>query len=142
MLITFGHLLRNHRLQRGLRQQDIATPVDVDGSYIARLEMDERKPSRHVVIKIATALGLNADERDQMLAAAKHLPEGDIERLVAQSGVALTHPVVQAISNAFAELSPASRDILAEEIIAYVGFRVGQLKEQEQAKARRPLEYA
>ncbi len=136
MLTTFGHLLKSARLERGLTQKQLAEMVGVDGSYIARLEMDERRPSRKVVLKLARALQLSPEESDRLLASAQHLPEGDLERLLSNSGVPLTHPVIQVVANALQdkELSPRGRELLEEEITAYVSFRAQQLKQEERER--------
>ena len=133
MLTTFGHLLKQARLERGLTQKQLADSVDVDGSYIARLEMDERRPSRKVVLQLGRALGLTPEEGDRLLASAQHLPEGDLERLLNSSGVSMTHPVIQVVANALQDkdLSPRGRELLEEEITAYVAFRTQQLKQEE-----------
>lgn len=134
MLSTFGHLLKGFRLSRGLTQKELADAVDVNGSYIARLERDERRPSRRVVLDLSKAMQLSADDTDRLLASAQHLPEGDLAKIIAQSGVSMTHPAIQAVANALQdrELSPHGREQLEGEIIAYVAFRAQQLKQQEQ----------
>ena len=133
MLTTFGHLLKSARLERGLTQKQLADSVNVDGSYIARLEMDERRPSRKVVLQLSKALQLTPEEGDHLLASAQHLPEGDLERLLNSSGVSMTHPVIQVVANALhdKELSPRGRELLEEEIKSYVAFRTQQLKQEE-----------
>lgn len=144
MLTTFGDLLKTHRYNRHLTQAHVASQIDVCASYIARLESSERHPSRRVVLNLARALGLDDTERDQLLASALHLPQGDVARLVETSGVTLTPPVIQAIAAALQDpaLHYTQRDILEIEIIAYTRFRLQQLKDQERAQARPALEYA
>jgi transcriptional regulator with XRE-family HTH domain len=133
VLTSFGHLLKALRLERGMTQKMLADEVGVDGSYIARLESDERRPSRRVVLDLARALQLSPDDGDRLLASAQHLPEGALERIIAQSGVSMTHPTIQAVANALQdrELSSQGREQLEAEITAYVAFRSQQLKQQD-----------
>lgn len=136
MLTSFGHLLKSARLERGLTQKQLADLVGVDGSYIARLEMDDRRPSRRVVLDLAKAMKMSAVESDRLLASAQHLPEGDLERLLSNSGVSMTHPVIQVVASALQDkdLSPKGREMLEQEITAYVGQRAQQIKDQERQR--------
>jgi transcriptional regulator with XRE-family HTH domain len=133
MLSSFGHMLKDMRLGRRLTQKELASSVNVNGSYIARLERDERRPSRKVVMNLARAMQLTPEETDRLLASAQHLPEGDLARIIEQSGVSLAHPVIQAVANALQDrdLSPHGREQLESEITAYVAFRQQQIRQQE-----------
>ncbi len=133
MLSSFGHLLKDMRLKHRLTQKELAEAIGVNGSYIARLERDERRPSRKVVMNLARAMKLSPEDTDRLLASAQHLPEGDLARIVEQSGISLAHPAIQSVANALQdrELTPHGREQLESEIIAYVAFRVQQLKLQE-----------
>lgn len=130
MLISFGQLLKQHRLQRGLTQTELSRAIGVTPSYITRLEYGERHPSRRVVLALAKALALPPAERDQLLASALHLPEGSLERLVEAGGVNLTHPVIQAVTTALQDptLNHTQREILATEVTSYITFRLQKLK--------------
>ncbi len=136
MLSSFGHLLKEYRLQRHMTQKVLAKAIGVNGSYIARLERDERRPSRRVVTNVARAMNLSAEDQDRLLASAQHLPEGDLARIVEHSGVSLAHPVIQAVANALQDrdLTAQGREQLENEIIAYVGFRLQQLKHEERLR--------
>ncbi|MCW5881765.1 MAG: helix-turn-helix transcriptional regulator [Anaerolineae bacterium] len=136
MLTSFGYLLKEYRLNRHMTQKELAQAIGVNGSYIARLERDERRPSRRVVTNMAQAMNLSAEDRDRLLASAQHLPEGDLARIVEHSGVSLTHPAIQAVANALQDpdLTTHGREQLENEIVAYVGFRLQQLKQQDQAR--------
>ena len=139
MLNSFGHLLKGYRLSKGMTQKELADAVGVNGSYIARLERDERRPSRKVVLSLAKALDLPAEDSDRLLASAQHLPEGDMARIIAESGISLTHPAVEAVSAALQDkdLSPHAREQLENEVIAHVTFRAQQLRQQEQDRPQR-----
>lgn len=136
MLSSFGHLLKEYRSRYRMTQKELASAIGVNGSYIARLERDERRPSRRVVLNVAKAMTLPPEDLDRLLASAQHLPEGDLARLVEQSGVSLAHPAIQVVANALQDrdLTAHSREQLESEIVAYVGFRVQQLKHQEQVR--------
>jgi len=136
MLTSFGYLLKEYRLNRHMTQKELAQAIGVNGSYIARLERDERRPSRRVVTNMAQAMNLSAEDRDRLLASAQHLPEGDLARIIEHSGVSLTHPAIQAVANALQDpdLTTHGREQLENEIVAYVGFRLQQLKQQDQAR--------
>ncbi|MFN8483498.1 MAG: helix-turn-helix transcriptional regulator [Anaerolineae bacterium] len=139
MLNSFGHLLKGYRLSKGMTQKELADAVGVNGSYIARLERDERRPSRKVVLSLAKALDLPPEDSDRLLASAQHLPEGDMARIIEQSGISLTHPAVEAVAVALQDkdLSPHAREQLENEVIAYVTFRAQQLRQQEHDRHQR-----
>lgn len=136
MLSSFGRLLKEYRHTHSMTQKQLADAVHVNGSYIARLERNERRPSRRVVMNMARAMRLSKDDTDRLLAGAQHLPEGDLARLVEQSGISMAHPVVQAVANALQDRDMTShgREQLENEIVAYVGFRMQQIKQQEQER--------
>ena len=140
MLSSFGHLLKEFRLYRGMTQKTLAQAINVNGSYIARLEMDDRRPSRRVVLDVAQAMELSPEDTDRLLASAQHLPEGDLDRLLADGGGPLMHPALRAVANAVEDqnLSPEGRKQLEDEIMAYVAARANALKQQDRdRKARR-----
>jgi len=61
----FGELLLIARKRAGLRQLALAKKVDVDDSYISRMERGVfTPPSREVAVRLADALGIN-DEEDR-----------------------------------------------------------------------------
>lgn len=97
----FPSLLRHHRQARHFTQSQLADLIRVATSYISRLEAGDRNPSRQVVLDLATALALDDRDRDQLLAAAHHLPVGDLARILDQDP-ALTHKVVQVVATAAA----------------------------------------
>lgn len=73
---TFATLLRRFRQRANLSGNALARQIDADASYLNRVEREEREPPRRpMVVDIATALQLAPNERDELLAAAGHLPE-------------------------------------------------------------------
>jgi transcriptional regulator with XRE-family HTH domain len=72
----FGELVRRHREVAGLSQNALARLVEVDQSYINRLERGEREPpKRALVARLAEALALTGVERQRLLLAAGHVPD-------------------------------------------------------------------
>lgn len=73
----FGILLRSLRLSAGLSQNVLAKRAGIVAAYVCRLEQGEhawRHPSRAVVTALARALGLDAYDTAQLLAAAGFWP--------------------------------------------------------------------
>lgn len=54
--IKFGQRLKTLRETKGLTQESLALSIDVDKSYIDRIERAERSPNLKTIIKIADAL--------------------------------------------------------------------------------------
>lgn len=95
-MTTFGALLAQYRQrvivpQRSNRwpagpmsQTTLARQVGVDPAYINRMERDGALPSRQVVERISTTLGLDSTETARLLAAAGHWPwpDLDVDRLI------------------------------------------------------------
>lgn len=76
MAETFAALLRDYRERAELSCNAAARAIDVDPSYISRLERGEREPPRRrVVVALANALGLVGQERGQFFAAAGYWPD-------------------------------------------------------------------
>jgi len=76
---AFAEILRRYRETADLSRTGLASLVGLDGSYIHRLEMGNRRPSRDTVIAMAEALDLDASDTNRWLAAAGHgaLPISD-----------------------------------------------------------------
>lgn len=53
----YGQTLRDYRIAAGISQAQLGRLVDMNHSYISRLEAGERLPSRETAERIATALG-------------------------------------------------------------------------------------
>ncbi len=72
---SFGQVLKELRLGRGLSQAAVAARAGVDRSYVNRLEAGERAaPGPAAVEALAEALQLTDAEADRLLAAAGLLP--------------------------------------------------------------------
>lgn len=69
-MTTFAELLRNHRVARSLTQEQLAERAEVTAKAVGALERGERRrPYPHTVQALATALGLDEDERAGFQAA-------------------------------------------------------------------------
>ena len=72
----FGVLLRRYRERAGLSQNALARQVEIDQSYVNRLERGDREPpTRPIVARLAEALGLAEADRQRFLLAAGHMPD-------------------------------------------------------------------
>ena len=81
--LAFGAAVRSLRLQAGLSLNELARRAGVDPAYIHRIESRSTQrpplPRRAVVRGIASALGSDARQSDQLLALAGHTPAALLE---------------------------------------------------------------
>ncbi|SEP75568.1 Tetratricopeptide repeat-containing protein [Lentzea xinjiangensis] len=87
---ALGALLRHHRITAGLTQEALAEKAGLSGQAVGALERgDRRHPHRETVLRLADALGLGADERAELAAAAartprpRHAPSAPVRQLPA-----------------------------------------------------------
>lgn len=59
---AFGFVLREIRHEKGITQDDLATSLDTDRSYISYLENGRRYPSIEMLISIAQAMEIRPGE--------------------------------------------------------------------------------
>ena len=85
---SFGYWVRRRRLALDLTQADLARAVNCATVTIAKIERDERRPSRQMAALLAEQLAVPAGERTRFLAAA--MGEIAVDRL------ALNNEVLQA----------------------------------------------
>jgi transcriptional regulator with XRE-family HTH domain len=71
---SIGALLQYWRKARNLSQLALATDADVSPRHISFLETGRAKPSRDMVVLLATVLGVPLRERNLMLLAAGYAP--------------------------------------------------------------------
>jgi transcriptional regulator with XRE-family HTH domain len=67
---VFPALLRYWRGARGMSQLDLAGAAEVSGKHISFLETGRAKPSRDMVLRLATTLGVPLRDQNALLAAA------------------------------------------------------------------------
>lgn len=58
---TIGKNIRKYRLERKLRQEDLAERTDLSSNYIGMVERGEKIPSLETFIAILNALDISAD---------------------------------------------------------------------------------
>jgi transcriptional regulator with XRE-family HTH domain len=66
----FRALLRHFRSSRGMSQLDLSSAADVSCRHISFLETGRAQPSREMVLRLATALGLGLRDANALLQAA------------------------------------------------------------------------
>lgn len=59
---SFGSIIKNLRLKKGLLLREVAASIDVDTSMVSKFEKGERLPSREQVQKIANLFAVPDDE--------------------------------------------------------------------------------
>src|SRR5919198_3283638 len=70
--LTFGDLLRRHRVAAGLSQEALAERTGLSADALGLLERGaRRRPQRHTLDVLADTLALEGEERERFLAAAR-----------------------------------------------------------------------
>jgi transcriptional regulator with XRE-family HTH domain len=59
---TFGQIIRTKRENLGLLLRQVSAYADIDQAILSKIERNERKPSKELVIKIAEILQLDKQE--------------------------------------------------------------------------------
>lgn len=79
MAASFGELLKQHRTQKGLSQVDLAKASGLSPSLLSRIEKGTRKVgARSRALRFAQILGLDQEQRDQLLISAEFAPESRV----------------------------------------------------------------
>ncbi len=60
----FGHRLKVLRVQRDLRQRDLADRLGLSPSYVSLFETDDRTPTPEQVSKLCRVLGVSPSDLD------------------------------------------------------------------------------
>lgn len=68
--MTFGERIRNLRLQKDMAQRDLAELIDIDFTYLSKIENDRVPPPSEEVIR-KMAVHLEASEEELLTLAAK-----------------------------------------------------------------------
>jgi transcriptional regulator with XRE-family HTH domain/tetratricopeptide (TPR) repeat protein len=79
--ITFGKVLREKRIGRGLTQKELAARANVDDSYISQLERDYKFPSARTIEGLARALRVEVADL-----LAMYFPPPEVRELTAFVG--------------------------------------------------------
>lgn len=80
--MTFGERVRELRLQKGLAQRDLAKLVEIDFTYLSKIENDRVSPPSDEVIH-SLAKYLEAEE-EELLALAAKVDADELREAVAQ----------------------------------------------------------
>ena len=59
---TIGQILRDRRQSLGLLLRQVAAYVDIDQAILSKIERNERKPSKEVLVKLSEILILDRSE--------------------------------------------------------------------------------
>jgi transcriptional regulator with XRE-family HTH domain len=71
---TLGDLLRGWRRQRRMSQLDLALEAEISARHLSFVETGRSKPSREMVLRLATHLGVPMRGRNRLLLAAGYAP--------------------------------------------------------------------
>jgi len=71
---TFGTMMRGWRQRRRLSQLDLALEADVSARHVSFIETGRSKPSRAMVLRLASVLDVPQREQNRMLIAAGLAP--------------------------------------------------------------------
>ena|ERR1035437_825257 len=103
---TFGQLIREHRVKKGLSQKDLAAVIKkengdpISAQYLNDIEFNRRKPpTAHFIKQLAQQLDV---DEDALVVAAGRIPE-DVQRAV------LNNPSAPTIGEAFKAFRKKSR---------------------------------
>ena len=73
--LELGKILRTRRLEQNLTQRDLAQKVDLDYTYVSKIENGTQTPSVDSLIRLAEILGLSNAEVNELLALMGRLPD-------------------------------------------------------------------
>lgn len=65
--MTFGQMIRNERLSRGLSIKALATKMGVGTSYVRQYECEARQPKIETIIKFGAGLGMSKREMKKLI---------------------------------------------------------------------------
>jgi len=107
----FGTLLRRTREGKGVTLRELEDRTGINSTYISKLETGRMKhsPTRDTILKLAQGLGCNQEETDELLVAARRLPE-ELENKM------LSNPVLLNFFRATKKLSDEDLQNIVKEI--------------------------
>ena len=68
--MPFSEALRDMRVEAGLSQRGLSLRAGMSESYVNRMEVGKRKPTRRLLRKLADALECGVDDEEQLFDAA------------------------------------------------------------------------
>lgn len=60
--MTIGNRIKNRRKELRLTQKELAMEVKLSQNYLSELEKDKFNPTAPIIIRLAVALAMSADE--------------------------------------------------------------------------------
>jgi len=79
--MTFGSLLRKLRYNQGIGIKKLAPALDLDYTYLSRIENDKVVPSEQVIDRISKYFG---HDKDELMLSADKIPE-DIKQILREN---------------------------------------------------------
>lgn len=98
---TIGEVIRELRTSKGLLIREVAAALEVDPSFLSRIERGDKRPTREHVIRLAAIL--EADEREMMISYLSDLVVYELQ------GEKLAHEAVQAAEKKITYAARAKR---------------------------------
>jgi non-specific serine/threonine protein kinase len=117
--LTFGPLLRQHRLAAGLTQEALAARAGLGTRSIQHLERGETRPQRATARRLAVALALSGEQRGTFAALAQPGPRRPAMR-TGRGGSTSTHTAVTAPAVDLGERPHAAHN-LPVDLTAFIG---------------------
>ncbi len=97
---SFGTMMRRWRLRRRLSQLDLAIEAEVSARHVSFIETGRSRPSRSMVLRLASVLEVPAREQNRLLVAAGLAPAYS-ERSLDAPGMGAVREGVQRVLDAF-----------------------------------------
>ena len=72
---AIGQTLRSRRLERNLKQREIASQANIDYTYLSKIETGSQVPSVDALVRITEALGLSSTETKDLFALLGRIPD-------------------------------------------------------------------
>lgn len=73
-LPPYSHLIKHHRIRRRLSQGKLAALLNIDHSYISRIENGTRQPSKQLTQRLAEVFDLRDFELMEFWYTLQHIP--------------------------------------------------------------------
>ncbi len=62
IIMTIGNRMKSRRKELGLTQKELASEVKLSQNYLSELEKDKFNPTAPIIVRLAVALAMSADE--------------------------------------------------------------------------------
>jgi HTH-type transcriptional regulator, competence development regulator len=81
MIMTFGELIREMRYSKGVGIKKLAEELDVNYTYLSKIENDKAVPSEKVIERVSKYFNYNKDE---LMLSADRIPD-DIKKILREN---------------------------------------------------------